>query len=149
MRGTLSRLTGAGTALILCLLAACGDDNSGGLPAGPPTRSGAYALLPIESIAAIADYIGTTGLDGQTYDLTDPAGCEALREEALAATSDEEREQIAAATAGRLCISRSESSIDGDRAEAILREYTSEAAWAVQLGPSADGWEVTAAAAIP
>ena len=112
----MSRLVLSTVVLVVCALAACGGDDDGGLPPGPPTRSGSFALLPIESITAIADYIGATGLDGKLYDLTDPAGCEALREEALAATSDQEREEIAAGTQDRLCISRGESTLTGDSA---------------------------------
>ena len=101
-----------------------------------------FALLPIESIAAIGDYIGTTGLDGQLFDLTDPAGCEAIQEEERAAASDQEREEIVANASGRLCINRGASLIQGDQAVVTLREYASGAGWVLRMEQTDGVWAV-------
>jgi hypothetical protein len=126
--------------LVLCL--ACGgNDDSASTPA--PTRPASPALLPVESIAAIGEYISDTGLDGQSFELTEPAGCEEIQEEEGAATSNEQRQQIIEATRGRLCINRGASLIRDDRAVATVQEYVSGAGWVVSLELTDGVWTVT------
>jgi hypothetical protein len=143
LRRTKTRVAILGLTIAIGLMTACGGDDNGGQSGAPPSPSASYALLPIESISAIGDYIGTVGLAGQTFDLTDPAGCEAIQEEERAAANDEERAQIIEGTKGRLCINRSASLIDGDRAVVTLQEYTSGAGWLLSMERTDGVWTVT------
>ena len=136
---TLAAISGAA---VLVLFASCGgnaDDRRGN---GSATPAQSLALLPIESIAAIGDYLGTTGLDGRPLDLTDPADCEAVQEEERAATTDQEREEIVAKVSGRLCINRAASLIRGDQAVVTLREYFSGAGWLLRMEQTDGVWTV-------
>jgi hypothetical protein len=128
--------------LLLVLSFGCGgDDETGRTPA--PTRAGSPAPLPTDAIAAIGDYMGATGLDGRSFELTDPPGCEEIQEQESSAVSDEEREQIIEATRGRLCVNRTASVIRDDRALATVQEYVSGGGWVLTLQQSEGAWTVT------
>jgi hypothetical protein len=124
-------------------VAACGGDDDGELPPGPSSPARTFALLPIEAISAAGDYIGATGFDGQTFDLTDPAGCEAIQEEERAATTDEERQQIADKTRGRLCINRTISLLKDDEAAVVVQEYLTGVGWVLRMEETDGVWAVT------
>jgi hypothetical protein len=130
-----------GTALLIA--SACGGSDDGPRDTPPSTPERTFALLPIEAISAAADYVGATGFDGQTFDLTDPAGCEAIQEEERAATTDEERQQIAEKTRGRLCINRAASLLNDNQAAVLVLEYLTGAGWVLRMEETDGVWAVT------
>ena len=143
-RVTLSGARLANFAVVMLLVAclACGgNDDPASTPA--PPRPASPALLPVESIAAIGNYISDTGLDGQIFQLTDPAGCEEIQEEERAATGNEEREQIVDETRGRLCVNRGASLIRDDRAVTTVQDYVSGAGWVLSMELTDGVWAVT------
>lgn len=61
MRGFARKLGGLGLGLGIVLVAACGDDDNGTNPSGPPTPTGLAAVANVDSTAAVLTWTASAG----------------------------------------------------------------------------------------
>lgn len=101
-------------------------------PTIPPTQ---------EITDAVAAYVGSTGLDGDTLGLTDPLECDAIAAQVDAAASEQEAGEIIQGTAGKLCFGPVD--IGGTTATVQVGIYATEASWELTLTLEDGEWAVT------
>lgn len=161
MRNTLLAVLVAVGALLL--FSACGDDNrvppaSRTVTASPvptPTVTAstanptAVSTPSLDIVAAVRDYVGTTGLtrqsppDSGTWQLTSPVGCMAAEQYENAESSPEDVNKRKMALVGKVCIAGS--SISGTSAEVDVGPYSTDAVWRLSLDEEGGTWHVTSA----
>ena len=102
-----------------------------------PPQSVYYAVPEAESLAltntpieAAAEYVATIGLDGQTFELTEPQDCDAV-------------EDIEAAV-GKVCVDLADSQIGAAAGTIEVGVFGTEAIWELTLELQNNTWAVTA-----
>jgi hypothetical protein len=138
MRGlTVALLTLA--ILLIFVAAACTDDGDepATVPAATPTPDGEEASPTAAAnsvIGAVEAYVTETGLDGETFEVTDPINCLAFVE-----LAEEEK------PFGRICINFNNSDFGDTSGVMEVWEYGTEATWDLTLELQNLSWVVTAA----
>lgn len=92
---------------------------------------------------AVSSYVGTTGLDGDTFGLTDPLTCDAIADRVNAAGTEEEAGQIIEETVGKVCFLSDQPQVSGDTATISIGIYATEAIWELTLTREDGDWQVT------
>ena len=126
-------------AIPIILVTACADDgeDAPSAPAGSPTADGAEASPTVTGnsvIGAVTAYVTETGLDGETFKVTNPINCNAFVEVL------EEEGPI-----GQICINFSNSEFSDASGVIEVREYGTEATWDLTLELQNISWVVTGA----
>ncbi|MBI1886379.1 MAG: hypothetical protein HYS09_08745 [Chloroflexi bacterium] len=92
---------------------------------------------------AVSSYVGATGLDSDTFSLTDPLTCDAIADQVNAAGTEDEAGQIIAETVGKVCFLSDQPQVNGDTATISIGIYATEASWELTLTGQDGDWQVT------
>lgn len=127
------------TVLLVIMAAACTDDGDepATVPAATPTADGEEASPTAAAnsvIGAVAAYVTGTGLDGETFEVTDPINCLAFAE-----LADEEK------PFGQICINFNNSQFSDTTGVVEVWAYGTEDFWDLTLELQNVSWVVTAA----
>lgn len=121
---------------IVFLSLACEDEE-------PKPASPTRPALTQEMIDAVAAYVRTTGLDSDTFGLTDPLECDAIAALVDAVASEQEAGEIIQGTAGKLCFGPSEPQIGESKFTTTVGIYGTEAIWELLLTREDSDWKVS------
>jgi len=126
---------------------ACSDDKANqATPTAttPPAQASPTATFPSEIADAVEAYVGTEGLGGNTFGLTEPLECDAIAAQVDAAASGQEADAIIQGTVGKLCIVPSPDEIGRSNALVTVGPYGAEETetWKVLLTLEERGWVV-------
>jgi hypothetical protein len=125
--------------LLVCLIlmAACGDggDEAPTILADTPVADEVEASPSVTAdsvIAVVTSYVTETGLDGETFEVTDPINCKAFPD-----VSGED------APIGRVCIDFNSSEFGESSGVIEVWEYGTESTWRLTLELQDISWAVT------
>ncbi len=124
---------------LVLIAAACADDGDEAptAPADTPTADGGEASPTVTGtsvIGAVVAYVTETGLDGETFEVTEPINCNAFVEVA------EEEKPV-----GQICINFNNSEFSGTSGVMEVWAYGTEATWELSLELQNLSWIVTGA----
>ena len=135
-------------ALAIALVSlACGDEKpeqASPTATTPPAQASPTATFPSEIADAVEAYVGTTGLDGNTFSLTEPLECDAIAARVDAAASEQEADAIIQGTVGKLCIVSNPDEIGRSNALVTVGPYGAEETetWKFLLTREERGWVI-------
>ncbi len=124
---------------IILIAAACGDDGEEAptVPVATPTADGGEPS-PITTGSSVEDaitaYITETGLDGETFEITEPINCNAFQQ------VDEEEQPV-----GQFCINFNSSDFTDTSGVIQVWAYGTEVTWDLTLELQNYSWVVTGA----
>ncbi|HLB26990.1 MAG TPA: hypothetical protein VJN32_05020 [Dehalococcoidia bacterium] len=128
------KIVGSVSLAVALVSLACGDEK--------PEQASPTATFPKEIIDAVQAYVGTTGLGGDTFDLTQPIDCDSITAQVDAAASEPEADEILQGTVGKLCVVSNAADIGPSNAIVAVGLYATEATWKILLTREESGWEV-------
>jgi hypothetical protein len=124
---------------LILMAAACADDGGEAptVPADTPTADGVEISPTVSGnsvIGAVTAYVTETGIDGETFEVTDPINCSAFAE-----VAEEEK------PSGQICINFANNEFTDTSGVVEVWAYGTDAAWKLSLELQNLAWIVTGA----